>query len=414
MTAGTILPRLVAAGLVAALVLAFAVPATVFAASTDPELIATLELPAGDVDYDLELGTLHLFDKEDAPFAVYVFDGCSVDGNLWVFGAGLSAIPVPMTVLDLRSGKSARLVLPPFEPGSPIGTVLDPEALAVCGDDPVGGLPVLTGTATFTSADGRGVDYAEAIEVRSDGSERAYRRLVRSGTSYPIIGTGSPIVATDDSDAYDEILLLTEGRVPRKIEGVVFRGDQGMLPGSAKLEKALRGIDRSRVKRAFETAKNMRVPEGIVEELGLDGVEQVYHVSLDLETLGADAYLAQAGWIRDRGQPIQPPLPVDERFTVELVRADGDTETIPLVGPLVGSEAEGRLWEYRSSDALVQIIDACGLGGTFWTLAGAVTDEPLELIVTDTKSGNSASQLLWTDREEVSRLADGAFPADCP
>jgi hypothetical protein len=407
-------PRLATAALLAALALSIALPAATLATATDPELIVTLELPAGDVDYDLELGTLHVFDGEDVPFVVSVIDGCDVNDRLWVVGAGLSGIPVPMTVRDLRSGRSARTVLPAYEAGLPIGTVIEPEALPVCGDDPTGGLPALSGTAILTSADGRGGNYPVDIELRSDGSADSYRRLVRGGSSFPIISKGSPVVAVDDSIVYDELVLLAEGRTPRKVEGVVFRGPEGMLPARASLARALTGINRSRVRRAFETAKNVRVPRGIIDELGLSGVDQVQHLSLDLDTLGADAYLAKAGWIRERGRPIEPPVPVDARFSVEVARASGGTEEVPLVGPLVGSAAAGRLWEHRSPGVLVQIVDACDLGGSFWTFAGAATNEPLELIVTDTETGDAAKRLLWTDREDVSRLSDGAALTGCP
>lgn len=414
MNAGHFLPRLVSAGLAAALVLSLVSPPAALATATDPELIVTLELPAGDVDYDLQLGTLHVFDDEDAPFVISVIDGCSVNDHLWIIGAGLTGVPVPLTVLDLRSGESARTVLPAFEPGVPIGTVIEPEALAVCGDDPPGGLPALKGSATFTSADGRGVDFQTDVEVRSDGSDDSYRRLIRGGSSLSIMGKGAPVIAIDESTVYDELVLLAEGRTPRSVEGVAFRGPEGMLPDGARFERALKGIDRSRVRRAFETAKNMRVPQGIIDELGLAGVEQVHHVGLDLDTLGAAAYLAEADWIRQRGQPIEPPVPVDQRFSVEIARTSGESEQIPLVGPLVGSAEEGRLWEHRSDDVLVQIVDACELGGAFWTFAGAVTDEPLELIVTDTRTGTGTTSLLWTDREDVSRLADGASLTTCP
>jgi hypothetical protein len=414
MSAGNVLPRLATAALSAALALSLSVPPATLATVTDPELIVTLELPTGDVDYDLELGRLHVFDEEDTPFVVSVIDGCSVNDHLWVVGAGLSGIPVPLTVRDLRSGRSARTVLPAYEPGVPIGTVIEPEALLVCGDDPPGGLPALSGTATLTSADGRGDDYPDSIVVRSDGSEDGYRRLVRGGSSFPIISKGSPVVAVDESVVYDELVLLAEGRTPRKIEGVVFRGAEGMLPDRARLERVLKGIDRSRVRRAFETAKNVRVPQGLIDELGLTGVDQIHHLSLDLDTIGADAYLAKAGWIRERGRPIEPPVPVDARFSVKTARASGETEEIPLVGPLVGSEAAGRLWEHRSAGVLVQIVDACDLGGSFWTLAGAATDEPLELVITDTQSGGTATYLLWTDREDVSRLSDSASLTGCP
>ncbi len=414
MTFATDLPRLVAAALATALTLSLVAPSSTLAATTtDPELLVTLELPTGDVDYLIELGTLYIYDEEDTPFAISVIDGCSVNDQLWVFGAGLSGIPVPLDVMDLRSGESARVALPAFEPGNPIGTVLEPDSLPVCGDGPTGGLPPLRGIATLTSADGRSGDYDDAFEVRSDGDDGAYRRLIRGGSSYPIISKGSPIIAIDDSNAFDELVLMAEGRTPRQVEGVVFFGEQGMLPARAALDKALGRVDRARVKRAFETARNMRVPQGIIEDLGLSGVEQVHHVSLDLETLGSDAYLAQAGWIRDRGRPIEPPVPVEERFAVQIARADGETVDIPLVGPLVGSEAEGRLWEYRADDTLVQVIDACDLGDFYWLLAGARTEEPLELRLTDKRSASTTSQLLWTDREDVSRLTEGSL-LPCP
>ena len=415
MSIRTGLSRLAVALLVSALVsLPVASSVALAAEITDPDPLVTLELPAGDVDYEVELGRLYLYTEEDAPFAISVIDGCSVNDHVWVFGAGLSGIPLAVDILDMRSGRSARLALPAYEPGSPVGTVLDPEALAVCGDSASGGLPPLKGTATLTSADSRGDSYETTIEVRSDGDDGAYRRLILGGPSYAIIGKGSPVFAVDESSGFDELMLLAEGRTPRQVEGISFWGSEGMLPGRAALERALKGVDRARVKRAFETARNMRVPRGIIEDLGLSGVDQVHHVSLDLDTLGADAYLAAAGWIRERGRPIEPPVPVEERFEVHIARASGETSAVPLVGPLVGSDAEGLVWEHRGEGALVQIINACELDGSFWTLAGARTTEPLELIITDTRSGSSVSQLLWTDREDTSRTTQTGVLTDCP
>ena len=135
---------------------------------------------------------------------------------------------------------------------------------------------------------------------------------------------------------------------------------------------------------------------------------------LDFETLGSDAYLALAGWIRKGGQPIEPPALVDQRFTVELVRADGTRSELPLTRPIVGSDAAGTRWEYGSNEARVQISDSCRLTGSFWTWAGARTDEPLELAITDTVSGQTVSHLLWSDRREVSTMADTAALTGCP
>ena len=54
-----------------------------------------------------------------------------------------------------------------------------------------------------------------------------------------------------------------------------------MLPASAKLDKVVKDLTNARVRRAYETAKNGRVPQGIIEDLGLKKVERVHHVSLE-------------------------------------------------------------------------------------------------------------------------------------
>ena len=61
----------------------------------------------------------------------------------------------------------------------------------------------------------------------------------------------------------------------------------------------------------------------------------------------------------------------------------------------------------------MQIVDGCGLSGSYWTLAGAITDEPLQVTVTDRETGASASQLLWNDKVETSWLADTVGLAAC-
>jgi hypothetical protein len=417
MTTGTVDRRRVSAsGMAAVLALAATIgaPLNTAANPADVALLATLELRDGDIEYELELDTLHFFDEEGAPFGLQVIDGCALNDHFWIFGAGLSGVIAPIEVVDLNTGKNHSVVLPPFEPGKPVGTVLEPEALRLCGDAPVGGLPVLDGTAIFTSADARGQDATDAITLLSDGRDDTYRRIARGGSSYPIITKGSPIAAVDDSAATDQLYLLTEGRTPRHVEGIVFSGREGMVPARVKLDQALKRITNGRVRRAFETAKGGRVPQGLVEDLGLKRVDRVHHVSLDFETFGADSYLAEAGWIKEGGAPIEPPKLVEERFTVELMRAGGASTPVPLAGPFVGTDDEGQRWEYASDDALVEIIDACGLSGSFWTVAGVATDEPVELIVTDTRSGTSASHLVWTDRRDVSRLADTSSLPVCP
>jgi hypothetical protein len=406
-----------AAAGVAALAALLAVPALPPAgglAATDAQLKATLELPQGDIDFPLQAGTLHFFDEEGAPFLVQVIDGCAVNGYYWVFGAGLGATAVPLTVYDERSGQSHRTVLPAYEPGGVIGTVLEPEALAICREGPTGGLPEAGGVAIYTAVSPPCSDRSESIVLLSEGQADGYRALIRDGTERDRIISDSPLAIVDDSRDWDELHLLAEGRTPRQVEGVRFSGPQGMLPSQASLEKALSGITKARVRRAFEAAKGWTVPKPLMDDLGLTNVDCIYHVSLEFDTPGADAYLAQAGWIEEGGAPLEPPGLVPTRFSVELVKADGASTSVPLTGPLQGGVGDGQFWEYESDAAKVEIVDGCDMSGSYWTVAAAVTAEPLELVITDAQTGTSVTQLLWTDRESVSRLADTASLPVCP
>jgi hypothetical protein len=320
---------------------------------------------------------------------------------------------VPLTIFDKRSGMGHQTVLPAFRPGEPIGAVFDPEALAMCRGGPTGGLPPAGGSAVYTSASPACNDAVSSLELLSDGEDDAYRSFVRGAETDRVI-SDEPIAIIDQSSEWDELHLLAEGRTPRQVEGVLLSGPEGMLPRQSSLEVALRDVTRSRVRRAFEAAKNKVVPKPLIEDLGLGEVECVYHVSLELDTLGADAYLAEAGWIKDGGPALEPPQLVEPRFSVELARADGETTALPLTGPYQGTSGESAFWQYAGDRAQVLIADGCGLSGTFWTVAAAVTDEPLELTITDTTTGTPVSTVLWTDRAEVSRLVDTASLTGCP
>jgi hypothetical protein len=375
-------------------------------AATDAQLSATLSLPEGDVHFDLEPGTFHRFDEDGASFIVQVIDGCAVNGRYWIFGAGLGPEDMTLTVFDQQSGRSDSVVLPRYEPGGTIGTVLAPEALDICRGGPAGGLPEVAGTATLTSVTDRCSDDVETVALLSEGRNDGYRALVRDGTERDRVIRESPIAVVDDRADGDSLLLLAEGRTPRQVEGVLFSGPQGMLPKQAALDKALDGIARSRVRRAFEAAKSSTPPEPLMRDLGLHDVACVFHVGLDLQTPGAAAYLQQAGWIAEGARPILPPQPVEPRFDVALVSSEGTTTPLPLTGPLEGTPAAGRLWVHEGDRARVEIVDACDLTDTYWTIAAAVTEEPLELVITDRATGTAVTQLLWTDRDPVSRLTD--------
>jgi hypothetical protein len=396
-------PLALALGAVGILGVGSAEPA---AASTDSELGATLQLPRGGIDFRLETDVLQSFDEEGVPFFIQVFDGCAINGHYWVFAASLASESVPLEVYDVNDqGKTHRTVLPAYVPGEPIGTVFDPEALAICRDAPAGGLPELEGTATYTTVTQRCGDGSDDILLLSEGSSDAYRTLIRDGQPHDIFSS-DPIAIRGESAAGDELFLLAEGRTPGLVEGVRFSGDADMLPRQATLERSLRELTRARIRRAFETAKSKLVPDQMIRDLGLGRVGCIFHVGLDFDTPGAPAYLAEAGWIREGGVAVRPPELVEPRFDVQFVAADGEATALPLTAPLQDTPAEGTFWEYASDTAKVRIIDGCPLGGTFWTVAAAVTDEPLELLITDTQTGHTATHLLWTDREPISRMTD--------
>jgi len=414
MTFGTVTRRTPVMAMVAALALV-GLSADMAAAQTDPDLVVTLELPDGYIDYEVQPGPLNFFDEENQPLAVQVIDGCAVNDHYWLFGAGLSGVSLQLNVLDRNTGKTARPLLPPFEPGKPIGTVFDPEALPICGADvQVGGLPQLDAQVTYTSADEDTPDISTSLRLLSDGADRTYRRLQQGGDSYTILTRGSPVAAVDEQADLDRIFLFVEGRVPRSVQGVVFSGPEGMLPVRADLAKALTSLPKARVRRAAELAQNGRRPNALIDSLGLRKVERVHNVDLDFETLGADAYLAIAGWIREGRKPIEPPALVDQRFIVELVHVDGTREELPLTGPFVGSPEAGSSWEYGTTDARVQVRDECRLSGTFWDWAAARVTEPVELAITDTQTGTTTSQLLWTDLHDLSRVSSSSTIDSCP
>jgi hypothetical protein len=133
-----------------------------------------------------------------------------------------------------------------------------------------------------------------------------------------------------------------------------------------------------------------------------------------MQTLGADAFLAEAGWIEEGGAPIAPPSLVEDRFEVSVATAGSEPVPLTLRGPLEGSEQAGQLWRYEGDGVLTQVVDACALSGTFWTIAGAVTDEPLQLTVTDRTTGASTTQLLWTETPKAPWVADTASLTACP
>ena len=206
---------------------------------------------------------------------------------------------------------------------------------------------------------------------------------------------------------------MVEGRTPRRIEGVVFSGPKGMLPKRAKLDRGLDALTYGRVRRAFEAAKNERLPDLLIEDLGLKRVRCVHHISLEFATTSASVYLDTAGWIEDGGTLPEPAPLVEPRFTVEVISADGSSVSLPLVGPDVGSSEDGKLWRYGDAQTIVQVVDNCEFSGSHWMFAASAGETPIQLMITAIVGGETASYALAGRTDGTMALADTSALRAC-
>ncbi len=100
------------------------------------------------------------------------------------------------------------------------------------------------------------------------------------------------------------------------------------------------------------------------------------------------------GLLRRVNQPDPAPGPgcaeftlcLKDRFQIEIVNAEGSP------GSVLTSDEQGGLFFFFSPDevdALVSIVNGCGLNQHFWVHAAAATDVEFDLTVTDTSTGES-------------------------
>ena len=105
--------------------------------------------------------------------------------------------------------------------------------------------------------------------------------------------------------------------------------------------------------------------------------------------------------------------PAIEFIVLDNASTDGTTSRLPLTGPYQDDPNEGQLWEYTSATAKVQVMDGCELGGAYWVVAAALTEQPLQVAVTDPETGASATFELAPEEEGVARVADTSSLSAC-
>ncbi len=80
-----------------------------------------------------DTGAFHFFDPANLEIVVKVLDGCGVNGQVWVFAAGLTDVGVVVVVRDLVTDETARYT---NDVGTPFRPIRDIEALGGCDGEP--------------------------------------------------------------------------------------------------------------------------------------------------------------------------------------------------------------------------------------------------------------------------------------
>ena len=325
------------AGLTALLAVSALPPAGGLAA-TDAQLTATLELPQGDIDFPLEAGTVHFFDEE----------GCALPG------AGHRRLRGQRPLLGLRRRAGRRCRAPdrlrralrsqPSHGAAGLRARWAPSARS-WNQRPWPSAARAPRAGSRRSAASpptpRSRRAARMTRTASCCSPRGARTATGPSSATARSGTASsarsPSPSSTTAGSGIELHLLAEGRTPRQVEGVLFSGAQGMLPGQASLEKALGGHHQGTRPARLRGRQGLDRPAAAHRRPGPDGRRlRLPRQPRVRARLARTPTSPQAGWIDEGGAPLEPPQLVAERFTVDLVSADGVQHAAAADRPLAG------------------------------------------------------------------------------
>lgn len=348
-------------------------------------------------------------DLAEPGVVVHVINGCALNDRYWVFATNLGARPATLTLRTAASGIDRRFTLPAHDDGRPAEPVIGLEALPICDEvgGSVAGIGSLEGTATFTGVGDGCADSSIPVSLIPRDRGGTFRE-VRLGDGGPRrVIADEPVVILDDAGADRDIILFAEARLPGRVEGVAVSGGGRLLPARSALDRRIGDLTDGRVRRAFETAVNGRVPRAILRDLGLRQVRCVHHVRLDFDDPDATDRLFAAGWLKadpERSEPADGDDPVesdagepgtnvgreeDARFVAETVDAGGRFDEIPLLSAPSERDSTIRTWTFQDGETLAQVIDGCPLTGAFWVLVGSRSEASFELTLHDRSAGES-------------------------
>lgn len=384
----------------------------------DAGLIAQIEFAGDDEVTQIPLESADargftFIDQADPRVLLNVINGCDLNDRLWVLAANLTETVATLTITATGSGSSRTFSLPARDEGRSVDPVIGLDALPVCAEieASAAGAGTLDGTAQYTGVGEGCNDSSSAISLipRSRGHSFREVRLGNDGSQRVI--SSDPVVVIDDSGSEHQIVLFAEARLPGRVEGVAISGSPKMLPGRQALDKRLAGVTDGRVRRAFEAAVNGRVPAGLIEELGIQQIDCVYHVRLDFEAPDAKDRLFAAGWLKedpevsevvdddDSGSAdgdatqidTQATSDEDGRFIIETVDVGGRLDEIPLRAAPSERGSMFRSWTFQDTESLALILDACDYTDSFWALVGSRSESEFDLTILDLKANDSKS-----------------------
>ena len=161
-------------------------------------------------------GLMWFFEPDNWELLVKVLDGCAVNGNVWVFVAGVTDVEYSIAVRDVETG----LEMEYFNPlGNPSAAITDTAAFEVC--------PLDASESTWRSTD---ASTAGPVRIRLDQIDHhpAILRSTEFGLgSSPLTAGDSAATSGEDCDPDDRTLCLNGNRFRVEVDWKDFAGGTG-------------------------------------------------------------------------------------------------------------------------------------------------------------------------------------------
>jgi hypothetical protein len=346
----------------------------------------------------------------DADLGAWLLVGCEVNGHSYGFGANSADEPFTLDVSVPGAPPGLPIEIPAAGPGGPAGfTALDPLDCGEVDAEPVARLPKLTGVSKFDGVGRNCPRFSTDVAFTDHKPFGDYDTFTMGGNPpFPIVHT-NPLVAIDESNAFDDFHLIAaglDGNGSATIPGVTLGGGPGTLPSRKKVERliseALDDQDTDLVEKLQARVEANKTATPLIKAIGAKGNPCSYATKLALDP-GQDP--AAMSILVGAVQP--PPMEVTAppRFGTQLTWSDGEPTDLEQLRVFVddgdvtdevmtdGLDGPGpdAFWFFAPDnwEVLVKVLDGCSVNDRFWVFYGSTTNVGYELTVTDTETGDS-------------------------